>query len=107
MPGQCIDIGKLWYANSAFTLFADLLLIAMPMKQIAKLKLPTSQRLGLIFVFSLGILYVLVTSCVAHILMASSVMVCTIIRCVMLGPTTSQKDSLCKFIAVVARDQAG
>ncbi|KIV79658.1 hypothetical protein PV11_07207 [Exophiala sideris] len=78
MPGTCIDIGKLWYANSAFTIFADLLLIAMPMKQIAKLKLPLSQRLGLILVFSLGLF----------------VMVCTIIRCVMLGPTTSQKDSL-------------
>ncbi|KAI1629388.1 integral membrane protein [Exophiala viscosa] len=78
MPGHCIDIGQLWYANSAFTIFADLLLIAMPMKQIAKLKLPISQKLGLIFVFSLGIF----------------VMVCTIIRCVMLGPTTSKKDSL-------------
>jgi len=65
MPGQCIDIGKLWYSNSAFTLFADLLLIALPMKQIAKLKLPTSQRLGLIFVFSLGILYVLINSLLA------------------------------------------
>ncbi|OAP65557.1 hypothetical protein AYL99_01529 [Fonsecaea erecta] len=78
LPGHCIDIGKLWYANSVLTIVADLVLIAMPVNQIVRLKLPLSQKLGLIFVFSLGVF----------------VMACTIIRCVMLGPTTSQKDSV-------------
>jgi hypothetical protein len=58
LPGQCIKIGILWYVNSVFTLLADVMLIVLPMNQIVRLKLPLSQKIGLVFVFSLGILYV-------------------------------------------------
>ncbi|KEF54305.1 uncharacterized protein A1O9_09471 [Exophiala aquamarina CBS 119918] len=78
LPGHCIKIGILWYVNSVFTLLADLMLIILPMNQIVRLKLPLSQKIGLAFVFSLGIF----------------VMACTIIRCVALGPTVSQNDSV-------------
>ncbi|KAK5056722.1 hypothetical protein LTR84_012254 [Exophiala bonariae] len=78
LPGQCIKIGILWYVNSVFTLVADVLLIVLPLNQIWQLKLPLSQKIGLVFVFSLGIF----------------VMACTIIRCVALGPTVSQTDSV-------------
>lgn len=53
-PGKCIDIGILWYVNSAMTITADLILIAMPIRQIVRLKLPLSQKLGLVLIFSLG-----------------------------------------------------
>lgn len=56
LPGHCIKIGILWYVNSVFTLVADVLLIVLPLNQIVRLKLPLSQKLGLVFVFSLGIL---------------------------------------------------
>ena len=97
LPGHCIDIGILWYVNSVFTLLADLFLIVLPINQILRLKLPLSQKLGLVFVFSLGILYAFPISSVWGCSDGfRSVMACTIIRCVALGPTVSQKDSVCK-----------
>ncbi len=56
MPGHCLDIGILWYTNSVFTLVADAILICMPINKILRLKLPIGQKLGLVFVFSLGLL---------------------------------------------------
>ncbi|KAK4540883.1 hypothetical protein LTR36_008825 [Oleoguttula mirabilis] len=76
MEGHCIDIGIVWYVNSAMTLTADAILIILPITNIIRLQLPKAQRVALLFVFSLGIF----------------VMACTIVRCVALGPTVSQKD---------------
>ncbi|KAK6386627.1 hypothetical protein LTR65_008826 [Meristemomyces frigidus] len=55
MEGHCIDIGIVWYVNSAMTLTADAILIILPITNIIRLQLPKAQRVALLFVFSLGI----------------------------------------------------
>ena len=80
MDGHCIDIGIVWFVNSAMTLTADTILIVLPMANLLRLQLPKAQKAALLFVFSLGVF----------------VMACTIVRCVKLGPATSQQDVLCK-----------
>ncbi|KAK6415770.1 hypothetical protein LTR95_017544, partial [Oleoguttula sp. CCFEE 5521] len=78
MDGHCIDIGIVWFVNSAMTLTADTFLIVLPITNMIRLQLPKGQKAALLFVFSLGVF----------------VMACTIVRCVQLGPAISQKDIL-------------
>ena len=59
LPGHCLDIGAVWYANSVLTIAADVAIIVLPMGQLWKLQLPRAQKLGLGVLFSLGALYVL------------------------------------------------
>lgn len=80
LDGKCIDIGIVWFVNSAMTLTADTILTALPMTNILHLQLPKAQKAALFFVFSLGVF----------------VMTCTVVRCTKLGPAVLQKDILCK-----------
>ena len=56
VPGKCIQIGDVWYTTASFAIITDLVIIALPINQIPSLKLPTTQKIGLILVFSIGFL---------------------------------------------------
>lgn len=78
--GHCINVGASWYATAAFAITTDIAIIVLPIKQISTLRLPRAQKLGLMFLFSLG----------------TFVIATTAIRIVSLGPSTTSSDSTCK-----------
>ena len=56
VPGHCIQLGALWYSTSVLAIVTDLAIIILPVKEILKLKLPQTQKIGLALLFSLGTL---------------------------------------------------
>ncbi|RYP28191.1 hypothetical protein DL766_005999 [Monosporascus sp. MC13-8B] len=61
LPGTCIDLTANWYANAGFSIATDVVILTLPMFPIYRSQLPSSQRLALIVVFTLGI-FVTITS---------------------------------------------
>lgn len=59
LPGHCINQVGTWIANASSTIFTDLAILLMPIPQIWKLQLRTTEKMGLTFAFGLGFLYVL------------------------------------------------
>ncbi|KAM5476322.1 hypothetical protein MauCBS54593_001007 [Microsporum audouinii] len=58
IPGSCINLTAFWYANAALHTLTDVMILILPMPVIKGLKLPQRQKLALIVVFALGVLYV-------------------------------------------------
>jgi len=61
LTGHCLDTTAFWYANAAFSILGDLLILIIPMPLVYRLNLPLNQRLSLLVVFGLGS-FVIVTS---------------------------------------------
>ncbi|VBB71324.1 Putative protein of unknown function [Podospora comata] len=61
IAGTCISITANWYANAAFSITTDLVILGLPMHSIYTSHLPTSQKLALMGVFALG-LFTTITS---------------------------------------------
>ncbi|KAK0732395.1 hypothetical protein B0T21DRAFT_393906 [Apiosordaria backusii] len=61
IPGTCINITANWYANAAFSITTDLVILGLPMHSIYTSHLPASQKLALMGVFALG-LFTTITS---------------------------------------------
>lgn len=59
LPGHCINQVGTWIANASSTIFTDLAILFLPIPQIWKLQLRTTEKMGLTFAFGLGFLYVL------------------------------------------------
>jgi hypothetical protein len=58
IPGTCINITQNWFANAGFSIATDVIILLMPMPIIYSLNLQINQKLGLMFIFALGGLYV-------------------------------------------------
>ena len=56
IPGHCINQVGTWIANSASTIFTDIVILCLPMPQIWKLHLGKTAKIGLTIAFSLGFL---------------------------------------------------
>ena len=56
--GTCIDMTAFWFANAAFNILSDLVIIALPVPVISKLQLPLRSKIALCGLFAVGILYV-------------------------------------------------
>ena len=56
--GRCVDRRALFTFTSAFHITTDLLVLALPIWIFADLKIPRRAKIGLLFVFLLGFLYV-------------------------------------------------
>jgi hypothetical protein len=56
IPGTCIDITMNWYANAGFSIATDVIILLLPMPIIHSLRLQTNQKIGLMFIFGLGVL---------------------------------------------------
>lgn len=57
LPGHCINQVATWIANATSTIATDLVILFLPMPQIWKLQLRTSEKVGLTVAFGLGFLY--------------------------------------------------
>lgn len=62
VPGSCISLTSFWYANGAFNIATDFIILTMPMGLVYGLQIGRTQKLSLIVVFALGG-FVVVTSC--------------------------------------------
>lgn len=58
VKGSCINNGNFWYANSAFSIATDIVILLLPMPLVYALQIPRIQKSALILVFTLGILQV-------------------------------------------------
>ncbi|KFY03335.1 hypothetical protein O988_01566 [Pseudogymnoascus sp. VKM F-3808] len=59
--GTCISIPKNWYANAGFSIATDFIILVLPMPILYKSRLPSNQKVALMFVFALGA-FVMITS---------------------------------------------
>lgn len=58
LPGHCLNFEAIWFFNAAMNIVTDLTLLSMPMPMLSQLRLPRMQKIALIGVFAIGILYV-------------------------------------------------
>ena len=55
-PGSCMRMTPTLFANTIFSVVADVVILLMPLPMVFTLKITTKQRIGLIFIFGIGIL---------------------------------------------------
>jgi len=58
IPGRCINQVGTWIANAVSTIATDLVILLLPLPQVWKLQLRTSEKIAVSIAFSLGFLYV-------------------------------------------------
>ena len=56
---ECISMAQFWYANAGFSIATDIIILLLPMPLVYSLQIPRIQKMALIIVFALGVLYVL------------------------------------------------
>ncbi|KAE8384489.1 hypothetical protein BDV23DRAFT_177019 [Aspergillus alliaceus] len=59
--GTCINMTAFWYANAAFNILSDLVIIVLPVPVISNLQLPLKSKVALCGIFAVGI-FVCITS---------------------------------------------
>jgi hypothetical protein len=59
LPGRCISQVGTWIANATSTILSDLAILLLPIPQIWKLQLRTTEKVVITVAFGLGFLYVL------------------------------------------------
>lgn len=62
VEGKCVDMNLFYYINFAIKLGTDIALFALPVPKLVQLKMTVGKRVGLVFMFSLGLLYVILGS---------------------------------------------
>ncbi|KAH6696784.1 CFEM domain-containing protein [Plectosphaerella plurivora] len=62
-PHSCLDINKLAYTAAAFSITEDVIILLLPLPSLIRLNVNLRTKIGIILMFSLGIL-ILITSCV-------------------------------------------
>lgn len=58
LPGHCLSFEAVWFFNASMNIATDVTLLVLPMPLLFKLQLPRMQKIALIGVFAIGILYV-------------------------------------------------
>lgn len=56
VEGTCVDMNTFYYANFAVKLASDLALFTMPIPKVVRLRMTVGKRVGLVVMFSLGLL---------------------------------------------------
>ncbi|KAK5662876.1 hypothetical protein OQA88_6287 [Cercophora sp. LCS_1] len=62
-PFRCSDLNTLAFTSAAFSIGQDMVILILPLPLLARLDVSRRSKLGIMFMFSLGI-FVLITSCV-------------------------------------------
>jgi hypothetical protein len=55
-PGHCIATGNLWYTTSSLAIFADVIVIILPLTQLYSLTISKKTKFAIGFIFCLGFL---------------------------------------------------
>jgi hypothetical protein len=88
IPGTCFDLTAFWFANAAYTVATDLILLFMPMRVIWGLQLQRAQKAAVLVVFALG----------------GIVTISSIIRMTYIATSSTSSDLTCKFAYLVDGD---
>lgn len=56
VEGTCVDMNIFYYANFAVKLASDLALFTLPIPKVVQLRMSVGKRIGLVVMFSLGLL---------------------------------------------------
>ncbi|KAH1544943.1 hypothetical protein KXV92_003685 [Aspergillus fumigatus] len=70
--GTCINMTAFWYANAAFNILTDLVLIALPIPVVLKLQLPPKSKIALCGIFAVGLF-----TCITSVLRITTLNVAT------------------------------
>ena len=54
VPGHCINVNALFFANAALDIFQDAVIYILPMKMLYRLQVPKRQKIALMMVFAVG-----------------------------------------------------
>jgi hypothetical protein len=54
IPGTCIDSSMFWLANAVLNISTDVVVLALPIREVFKLQLKLQEKIMLCCVFSLG-----------------------------------------------------
>jgi hypothetical protein len=57
---HCMNKTAFWFANASLNITTDIMIFSIPMPLLRQLQLPRQQKIGLMFVFGFGALYVTV-----------------------------------------------
>lgn len=55
--GSCLSVNTLTYTHAAMSILQDVIILVLPVSELASLKLERKQKLGVFFVFQVGALY--------------------------------------------------
>ncbi|RVD85883.1 uncharacterized protein DFL_004187 [Arthrobotrys flagrans] len=58
---KCIDVDPLYFINAALNTITDIAILVLPLRTLWKLKMPTSQKVGLIMLFTTGGFIIIIT----------------------------------------------
>lgn len=58
LPGHCLSFDVVWFFNASMNIATDVTLLLLPMPLLSALQLPRMQKVALMGVFAIGILYV-------------------------------------------------
>ncbi|KAK6544060.1 hypothetical protein TWF694_000773 [Orbilia ellipsospora] len=58
---KCIDVDPLYFINAALNTITDVAILVLPLRTLWKLRMPASQKIGLILVFTTGGFIIIVT----------------------------------------------
>ncbi|KAK6348506.1 hypothetical protein TWF718_006296 [Orbilia javanica] len=58
---KCIDVDPLYFINAALNTITDVAILILPLRTLWKLKMPTSQKVGLIMLFTTGGFIIIIT----------------------------------------------
>jgi hypothetical protein len=56
VPGWCVQPTAQWYSFAGLNISVEVIMFILPMPMIKKLRLPRQQKVGLFFIFALGLL---------------------------------------------------
>lgn len=57
VSGFCINVKLNWYSTAAFSMISNLVIIALPLRELTRLRMPTRRKMVLSLMFGLGFLY--------------------------------------------------
>lgn len=57
LPGHCLSFEAVWFFNASMNIATDVTLLLLPMPGLIQLQLPRMQKMALMGVFAIGILY--------------------------------------------------
>ena len=101
IPGShCFHSEAFWFSYSLINIVTDVIILALPIRQIFALELASRDKWGLVGIFSLGTLYVETLSAdsiTKGMLMFTSVCVTSIIRTTTLAASANGSDPTCMF----------
>jgi hypothetical protein len=72
LKGQCLNINALANAGGAVSISTDVLIVALPIPVISKLRLGWKKKIGVVFMFAVGSLYVTATHLLPSLMLTVS-----------------------------------